>query len=167
MFPLRPRLPRTTSVVAYCKINILSGSWCFRDTQVFAICAMRSIYTLVSHAISDLPYLKPAVALVLGFVGGKMFAEFFHYEISVGLSLAVVSGPVTRVCSSFRAVVPATRALPMYLPEQPASFCCTAKLLLNTTNQRLSIEQQHYNMRDKTFFSGANRQNKRAFSRSR
>lgn len=59
--------------------------------QVFAICAMRSIYTLVSHAISDLPYLKPAVALVLGFVGGKMFAEFFHYDISVGLSLAVVS----------------------------------------------------------------------------
>lgn len=59
--------------------------------QVFAICAMRSIYTLVSHAISDLPYLKPAVALVLGFVGGKMFAEFFHYEISVGASLAVVS----------------------------------------------------------------------------
>lgn len=62
---------------------------------------MRSIYTLVSHAISDLPYLKPAVALVLGFVGGKMFAEFFHYEISVGLSLAVVSGPFpcTRVCA--------------------------------------------------------------------
>eukprot|EP00752_Nemacystus_decipiens_P011967 g10608.t1 len=61
-------------------------------SNVFAICAMRSIYTLVSHAISDLPYLKPAVALVLGFVGGKMFAEFFHYDISVGLSLAVVCG---------------------------------------------------------------------------
>lgn len=62
--------------------------------QVFAICAMRSIYTLVSHAISDLPYLKPAVALVLGFVGGKMFAEFFHYDIGVGPSLAVVSKEV-------------------------------------------------------------------------
>lgn len=55
---------------------------------------MRSIYTLVSHAISDLPYLKPAVALVLGFVGGKMFAEFFHYEIGVGTSLTVVSDDV-------------------------------------------------------------------------
>ncbi|CAN0396096.1 unnamed protein product [Ectocarpus sp. 12 AP-2014] len=61
-------------------------------SNVFAICAMRSIYTLVSHAISDLPYLKPAVALVLGFVGGKMFAEFFHYEIGVGTSLSVVCG---------------------------------------------------------------------------
>lgn len=61
--------------------------------QVFAICAMRSIYTLVSHAISDLPYLKPAVALVLGFVGGKMFGEYFHYDIGVGASLAVVSAP--------------------------------------------------------------------------
>lgn len=58
--------------------------------QVFAICAMRSIYTLVQHAISDLPYLKPAVALVLGFVGAKMFAEFFHYEVSIGVSLSVV-----------------------------------------------------------------------------
>lgn len=55
---------------------------------------MRSIYTLVSHAISDLPYLKPAVALVLGFVGGKMFAEFFHYDIGVGTSLSVVSDDV-------------------------------------------------------------------------
>lgn len=59
--------------------------------QVFAICAMRSIYTLVNHAISDLPYLKPAVALVLGFVGGKMFAEFFHHDIGIGVSLGVVS----------------------------------------------------------------------------
>lgn len=59
---------------------------------------MRSIYTLVNHAISDLPYLKPAVALVLGFVGGKMFAEFFHYHISVGLSLAVVSAARWRGC---------------------------------------------------------------------
>lgn len=59
--------------------------------QVFAICAMRSIYTLVSHAISDLPYLKPAVALVLGFVGVKMFMEFFHYEVGTGVSLGVVS----------------------------------------------------------------------------
>lgn len=59
--------------------------------QVFAICAMRSIYTLVSHAISDLPYLKPAVALVLGFVGIKMLAEFFHFKIGTGVSLSVVS----------------------------------------------------------------------------
>lgn len=43
-------------------------------SQVFAICAMRSIYTLVSHAISDLPYLKvgsiPEVAF--GFVSGHL-----------------------------------------------------------------------------------------------
>lgn len=60
---------------------------------------MRSIYTLVSHAISDLPYLKPAVALVLGFVGGKMFAEFFHYDISVGASLTVVSERPCFLCA--------------------------------------------------------------------
>lgn len=66
------------------------GSWVDVGVQVFAICAMRSIYTLVSNAISDLPYLKPAVALVLGFVGLKMLAEYFHYDVSTVLSLSVV-----------------------------------------------------------------------------
>lgn len=90
------------------KTTSTSAAFVFR--QVFAICAMRSIYTLVSHAISDLPYLKPAVALVLGFVGGKMFAEFFHYEINVGPSLAVVSnraaGGVTRCAYSVKLLPP-------------------------------------------------------------
>lgn len=62
---------------------------------------MRSIYTLVSHAIADLPYLKPAVALVLGFVGVKMCAEFFHFKVDVGISLGVVSAIPSKVASKF------------------------------------------------------------------
>jgi TerC family integral membrane protein len=33
---------------------------------------------------------QPAVALVLGFVGSKMVAEYFNYDISIGASLAVI-----------------------------------------------------------------------------
>ena len=51
---------------------------------------LRSLYTIVSKAVADLPYLKPAVALVLGFVGAKMIGEYFHKSISTGLSLGVV-----------------------------------------------------------------------------
>ncbi|CAM9325924.1 unnamed protein product [Discosporangium mesarthrocarpum] len=71
-------------------LGISKDSFIVYTSNVFAILALRSLYTLVSHAITDLPYLKPAVALVLGFVGGKMAAEFFHYEVSTGLSLSVV-----------------------------------------------------------------------------
>jgi predicted tellurium resistance membrane protein TerC len=48
------------------------------------------LYTIISKAVADLPYLKPAVALVLGFVGGKMIGEYFHKSIPTLQSLEVV-----------------------------------------------------------------------------
>ena len=59
-------------------------------SNIFAIMGLRSLYTIVAKAVSDLPYLKPAVALVLGFVGAKMIGEYFHRSISTGLSLFIV-----------------------------------------------------------------------------
>ena len=59
-------------------------------SNIFAILGLRSLYTIVSKAVADLPYLKPAVALVLGFVGGKMIGEFFHKNVSTVTSLCVV-----------------------------------------------------------------------------
>jgi len=61
------------------------------SSNIFAIMALRSLYTLVARAVNDLPYLRPAVALILGFVGTKMALEYFHVEISTGLSLSVVA----------------------------------------------------------------------------
>lgn len=59
-------------------------------SNIFAIMALRSLYTVVAKAVSNFHYLKPAVALVLGFVGSKMVAEYFHIEIGTGVSLAVI-----------------------------------------------------------------------------
>lgn len=59
-------------------------------SNIFAILALRSLYTLVAKAVTELHYLKPAVATVLGFVGIKMIAEYFHVEIGTGTSLGVV-----------------------------------------------------------------------------
>lgn len=59
-------------------------------SNIFAILGLRSLYTIISKAVADLPYLKPAVALVLGFVGGKMIGEYFHHSVSTLLSLEVV-----------------------------------------------------------------------------
>ena len=61
------------------------------SSNIFAIMALRSLYVLVARAINDLPFLRPAVALVLGFIGLKMLGEYFHIEISTGTSLTVVS----------------------------------------------------------------------------
>lgn len=58
---------------------------------MFAIMALRSLYTLVANAVTKLEYIKPAVALVLAFVGVKMLLEFFHIEVGISLSLGVVS----------------------------------------------------------------------------
>ena len=59
-------------------------------SNIFAIMGLRSLYTVVAKAVQDMKYLKPAVALVLGFVGGKMIGEYYHKSISTGLSLCVV-----------------------------------------------------------------------------
>lgn len=55
--------------------------------------ALRSIYVIIAQAVNQLPYLKPAVALVLGFVGLKMLLEYLHLlVIGTGASLLVVAG---------------------------------------------------------------------------
>eukprot|EP00553_Chaetoceros_curvisetus_P002452 CAMPEP_0204615890 /NCGR_PEP_ID=MMETSP0717-20131115/3265_1 /ASSEMBLY_ACC=CAM_ASM_000666 /TAXON_ID=230516 /ORGANISM="Chaetoceros curvisetus" /LENGTH=238 /DNA_ID=CAMNT_0051628937 /DNA_START=52 /DNA_END=765 /DNA_ORIENTATION=- len=59
-------------------------------SNIFAIMALRSLYTVVAKAISSFYYLKPAVATVLGFIGVKMITEYFHVEIGTGISLAVI-----------------------------------------------------------------------------
>ena len=52
---------------------------------------LRSLYTILSKAASDLEYLEPAVAVVLGFIGSKMIAEYFGYEIATEVALAFVA----------------------------------------------------------------------------
>lgn len=36
-------------------------------------------------------YLRPAVAIVLGFVGAKLGGEFFGYDVSTALSLGIIT----------------------------------------------------------------------------
>jgi predicted tellurium resistance membrane protein TerC len=63
-------------------------------SNIFAILALRSLYTVVAQLIQDLVYLRPAVAGVLVFVGVKMTLEYFHIEVGTGVSLGVVLGMV-------------------------------------------------------------------------
>jgi predicted tellurium resistance membrane protein TerC len=57
---------------------------------MFAIMGLRSLYTILSKAASELEYLDKAVAVVLGFIGGKMIFEFFGFELPTEVSVGVV-----------------------------------------------------------------------------
>lgn len=68
------------------------------SSNMFAIMGLRSLYTILSKAAKDLEYLEPAVAIVLGFIGSKMVAEYFGFivptEVSLGVVLTFLSGGV-------------------------------------------------------------------------
>mmetsp|Transcript_9388 Transcript_9388/g.23400 ORF Transcript_9388/g.23400 Transcript_9388/m.23400 type:complete len:397 (-) Transcript_9388:57-1247(-) len=60
------------------------------SSNMFAIMGLRSLYVILSKAASELKYLEKAVAVVLGFIGFKLIAEYFGVHISTELSLGVV-----------------------------------------------------------------------------
>ncbi|KAL7429660.1 hypothetical protein ACHAXH_001270 [Discostella pseudostelligera] len=60
-------------------------------SNMFAIMGLRSLYTILSKAASDIKYLEPAVGVVLGFIGSKMIAEYFGVEIPTAISLGIVA----------------------------------------------------------------------------
>ena len=58
---------------------------------MFAILGLRSLYFLLAGALDKFHYLKPALAVILSFVGLKMLVSGF-FKIPVGVSLGVIVG---------------------------------------------------------------------------
>jgi tellurite resistance protein TerC len=66
-------------------------------SNVFAILGLRSLYFLVARAMERLTYLRFGLALILAFVGVKMFASaFVHVPVMISLAiiLTVLAGTV-------------------------------------------------------------------------
>ena len=61
------------------------------SSNLFAILGLRAWYSLLAAATAKLPYLDKAVALVLGFVGCKIAASYFGFELDTATSLAIVA----------------------------------------------------------------------------
>lgn len=61
-------------------------------SNILAILGLRNLFFVLSDAIGDLRFLRQALAIVLGFVGSKMFANVAGFHIDVLPSLAVVVG---------------------------------------------------------------------------
>jgi len=60
-------------------------------SNLFAILSLRSFYGFVSVIMTQLRYLDKAVAIVLGFIGFKMVADFGGYHLSTDTSLFIVA----------------------------------------------------------------------------
>jgi len=60
-------------------------------SNVFAVLGLRSLYFVLAGAVRRFTALRPALAIVLGFVGLKMLASHW-IEIPIGVSLGIVAG---------------------------------------------------------------------------
>lgn len=59
------------------------------SSNVFAILGLRALYFLLEGAIARFRYLRPALAVVLVFVGTKMLVAHF-YKLPIAVSLALI-----------------------------------------------------------------------------
>jgi tellurite resistance protein TerC len=59
-------------------------------SNIFAILGLRSLYFAIAGIIGFFRFLKVGLAFVLTFVGMKMLASFFHFEIPIIISLGII-----------------------------------------------------------------------------
>ncbi|KAF7804509.1 thylakoid membrane protein TERC, chloroplastic isoform X1 [Senna tora] len=64
-------------------------------SNLFAILGLRSLYTIISEGMSELEYLQPSIAAVLGFIGCKMILDYFGIHVSTEASLGFVASSLT------------------------------------------------------------------------
>jgi len=60
-------------------------------SNIFAILSLRGLYTFVSTVMARLIYLEKSVAIVLGFIGFKIIADFAGIFIPTETSLSIVA----------------------------------------------------------------------------
>ncbi|MFT4202335.1 MAG: TerC/Alx family metal homeostasis membrane protein [Chitinophagaceae bacterium] len=65
------------------------------SSNILAVLGLRSLFFLLKGAADKFKYLQQGIAFILVFIGVKMLLEFFHIEISIYVSLAVIVLSVT------------------------------------------------------------------------
>ncbi len=79
---------------------ITTDAFVIYTSNIFAILGLRALYFALAAMIHRFRYLKPALALVLVFIGGKVFVaelmglDKFPAAISLGVTFALIAGGV-------------------------------------------------------------------------
>jgi tellurite resistance protein TerC len=98
---------------------VTSDPYIVFTSNVFALLGLRSLYFLLAGYVEKFTYLKPSLAFVLVFVGGKM-ALVDVVKIHAAVSLAVVLSilAIGIVASALRNKCDAARKAAAALPER-------------------------------------------------
>jgi tellurite resistance protein TerC len=72
-------------------LAISKNTFIIYTSNIFAILGLRSLYFAIAGIIGYFRFLKTGIAFVLIFVGMKMLASFFHFEIAILISLGVIA----------------------------------------------------------------------------
>jgi len=99
--PQLTQLTATLLCIAFCDVlfavdsipavlAVNSDPFIVYTSNIAAVLGLRSLYQLLSIAVTDLVYLEKAVAVVLGFVGLKLSLEVAGYDVDSGVSLRVI-----------------------------------------------------------------------------
>ncbi|MBS1921204.1 MAG: TerC/Alx family metal homeostasis membrane protein [Bacteroidetes bacterium] len=59
-------------------------------SNIFAVLGLRSMFFLLRGAVNKFGHLQQGIAIVLVFVGLKMLAEIFHFNVPIYISLMVI-----------------------------------------------------------------------------
>jgi integral membrane protein, TerC family len=71
-------------------LAISKNTFIVYTSNIFAILGLRSLYFTIAGIMGYFRYLKVGLAFVLSFVGLKMLASYFHFEIPIVLSLVII-----------------------------------------------------------------------------
>jgi tellurite resistance protein TerC len=71
-------------------LAISKSTFIVYTSNIFAILGLRSLYFAIAGIIGYFRFLKVGLAFVLTFVGLKMLASFFHFEIHIVISLGII-----------------------------------------------------------------------------
>jgi tellurite resistance protein TerC len=71
-------------------LAISKSTFIVYTSNIFAILGLRSLYFAIAGMMGFFLYLKTGLAFVLTFVGLKMLASYFHFEIPIIISLGII-----------------------------------------------------------------------------
>jgi len=71
-------------------LSISNNTFIVFTSNIFAILGLRSLYFAIAGVMNLFRYLKIGLAFVLSFVGFKMLASYFDFEIPILLSLSII-----------------------------------------------------------------------------
>lgn len=64
-------------------------------SNIFAILGLRALYFLLAAAVNSFVYLKPALSIILTFIGAKIFLPYIGIEVEPKASLIITLSLIT------------------------------------------------------------------------